>query len=353
MISPQDETFLRRALRLAMNGRGRVEPNPMVGCVLVRNTRVIGEGWHTHFGGPHAEPTALADCAQRGESPAGATAYVTLEPCCHVNKKTPPCAPRLIKEGIARVVIGRLDPNPDVNGKGVAMLRMAGIDVAAAPKALAAEFEQLIAAFLLAERFRRPYLTLKWAESADRFVAGVGGRPVRISSQAATAAVHRLRSRCDAVGVGVGTVISDDPSLTVRDVTPLRTPIRFVLDRTNRTPAAAKLMTDGGPPTRVIRSMSELNGLAGRHVLIEPGPTLAKALLSIADRVWIIRSPKRLEDGLPGPRPDWTTLAKTAELTLGADVLSEYLNRSSDAFFYASPSADVVIESDSTPAGAL
>src|SRR5829696_7030226 len=117
----QDEQFLRRAIRLAMNGRGRVEPNPMVGCVIVRDGRVIGEGYHEQFGGPHAEPNALAACGAAGESPEGATAYVTLEPCCHTNKKTPPCAPRLIGAKVARVVIGCLDPNPAVNGKGVAM----------------------------------------------------------------------------------------------------------------------------------------------------------------------------------------------------------------------------------------
>src|SRR5438477_13036792 len=123
-----DTQHLRRAIRLAMNGRGAVEPNPMVGCVIVKNERVIGEGYHAHFGGPHAEPTALAACS---ESPAGATAYVTLEPCCHTNKKTPPCVPRLIDAKIARVVIGCLDPTPEVNGKGVAMLRQAGVEVVA------------------------------------------------------------------------------------------------------------------------------------------------------------------------------------------------------------------------------
>src|SRR5688572_13149276 len=123
----QEEQFMRRAIRLAMNGRGRVEPNPMVGCVIVnRDGRVIGEGYHAEFGGPHAEPAALSNCT---EPPAGATAYVTLEPCCHTNKKTPPCVPRLIEAKLARVVIGCLDPNPAVNGKGVGMLREAGIQV--------------------------------------------------------------------------------------------------------------------------------------------------------------------------------------------------------------------------------
>ena len=126
LMDEMDDQFLRRAMRVAMNGRGSVEPNPSVGCVLVKAGRVIGEGHTQPFGGAHAEPTALANCR---ESPAGATAYVTLEPCCHTNKKTPPCVPRLIEAKIARVVIGCVDPNPDVNGKGIAMLQSAGIAV--------------------------------------------------------------------------------------------------------------------------------------------------------------------------------------------------------------------------------
>src|SRR4051794_20488874 len=138
-----DDDFLRRAIRLAMNGRGRVEPNPMVGCVIVKHDRVIGEGYHQQFGGPHAEPNALANCT---ESPQGATAYVTLEPCCHTKKKTPPCTPRLIDAKIARVVIGCLDPNEEVNGNGVRMLRNAGIQVDG--PLLEDEAKQLIAPFL-------------------------------------------------------------------------------------------------------------------------------------------------------------------------------------------------------------
>src|SRR5438034_11055285 len=140
-----DHQMMRRAIRLAMNGRGFVEPNPMVGCVLVKNGRIIGEGYHQKFGGPHAEPTALANCS---ESPRGATAYVTLEPCCHTNKKTPPCVPKLIEAGIGCVVVGSLDPNPEVNGKGIAMLREAGIEVDRASEEIEAEARQLIAPFI-------------------------------------------------------------------------------------------------------------------------------------------------------------------------------------------------------------
>ena len=199
-----------------MNGRGHVEPNPMVGCVLVRGGRVIGEGWHGRFGGPHAEPAALADCRARGELPAGATAVVTLEPCCHAGKKTPPCAPALIAAGVARVVVGTLDPNPLVDGRGVAVLRAAGVAVEVADGDLRDESDQLIAAFLAGVRHGRPYVTLKWAESANGRVAGVNGRPVRITNAASDRAVHALRGRCDAVAVGTNTVLNDDPSLTVR-----------------------------------------------------------------------------------------------------------------------------------------
>src|SRR5688500_10608277 len=146
-----DAHWMRRAIRLAMNGRGCVEPNPMVGCVIVKNGpstslgpgRVIGEGYHQQFGGPHAEPNALAACT---ESPQGATVYVTLEPCCHTDKKTPPCVPKLIEAKVARVVIGCLDPNPSVNGEGAALLRAAGIEVVA--RLLEAECRQLIAPFI-------------------------------------------------------------------------------------------------------------------------------------------------------------------------------------------------------------
>src|SRR5437764_5805960 len=138
-----EEQFLRRAIRLAMNGRGAVEPNPMVGCVIVKDGRVIGEGYHARYGGAHAEPTALASCT---ESSAGATAYVTLEPCCHTNKKTPPCAPRLIEAGIVRVVVGCLDPNKYVNGNGLNALRAAGVEVVG--PVLEDQAKQLIAPFI-------------------------------------------------------------------------------------------------------------------------------------------------------------------------------------------------------------
>ncbi len=232
-----DVLFMQRAIRLAMNGRGRAEPNPMVGCVIVKNDRIIGEGFYEQFGGPHAEPNALASCT---ESPQGATAYVTLEPCCYTAKKTPPCVPKLIEAKIARVVIGCLDPNPPVNGNGVRQLRDAHIQVDTDP--LEVSFKQLIAPFIARTIHSRPYYTAKWAQTADGKIAGPGGKRQQISNAASMRLVHQLRSRCDAIIVGINTVLTDDPQLTSRPGTGPRTPLRFVLDRHLRIPENSRLV---------------------------------------------------------------------------------------------------------------
>ena len=387
MVSAFDETMLRRAMRVAMNGRGHVEPNPMVGCVLVKNEAVVGEGHTAPFGGAHAEPQALADCVARGNDPRGATAYVTLEPCCHTNKKTPPCAPRLIGAGVARVVFGCLDPNPDVDGNGVAMLRAAGVTVDAAPPALEAEFRQLIAPFIQRTRNGAPYLTLKWAEAANGVVAGPHGERLAISGPAANRSVHRLRGRCDAIMVGIGTVLKDDPHLLPREVDVARTPARVVLDTTLRLPVASRLVrTAADGPVLVytsVRTRAEAVGRAaalgaagveidddidddsaGRlamaelrqawpardwtHVLVESGPTLADSLLPLADRLWVIRSTRQFADEPSVPRAATVPLhyVETGRISLGPDTLIEYLNRDADSFAAAVRSADFVLEQD-------
>src|SRR6266550_3006648 len=185
-----DQQFMQRAIRLAMNGRGRVKPNPMVGCVIVKDDRIIGGGYHQQFGQPHAEPNALASCI---ESPQGATAYVTLEPCCHTNKKTPPCVPLLIEANLARVVVGAIDPNPEVNGQGIAELRQAGIQVDAG--ILEQEANQLLAPFIARTLHHRPYVTLKWAQTADNKIAGPHGHPPAITNDRSNRIVHNLRAR--------------------------------------------------------------------------------------------------------------------------------------------------------------
>ena len=365
-----DDAFVRRAIALAMAGRGRVEPNPMVGCVLVKAERVIGQGIHAKFGEPHAEPTALASCVESAE---GATAYVTLEPCCHTNKKTPPCAPRLIEAKVARVVIGCLDPNPDVDGKGVTMLRSAGIIVDRASDDVQVEAKQLIAPFIKRCYQRAPYITLKWAQSVDGRVAGAGGKPRQITGADASRVVHALRARCDAIVVGVNTVLSDDPLLTARDVQHARPLTRVVLDRNLRTPVQSRLVqTARQQRTRVVcstdtfRTSPRVQELSAQgveiiahddtqgpllddtastwsHVLVEPGPTLARALLPLADRLWVFRSRNSIPEGPLAPDvPDHYVLTGTREME--SDVLSEYLNMKSPVFFSATQSADLLYQ---------
>jgi diaminohydroxyphosphoribosylaminopyrimidine deaminase/5-amino-6-(5-phosphoribosylamino)uracil reductase len=236
VAATEDERYLRRALRLAWRGQGRVEPNPMVGCVLVRNGRVIGEGYHRRFGGPHAEVEALRAC--RG-SARGATAYVTLEPCCHYGK-TPPCTEALIAAGIARVVAPVTDPNPAVAGRGFARLRAAGLRVDVG--LLQAQALELNAPFFKLMRQRRPWVILKWAQSLDGKIATRTGDSRWITGPACRAHAHRTRGRVDAIMVGVGTVRRDDPLLTCRAVPPRRVATRIVLDTRLRTPPTARLV---------------------------------------------------------------------------------------------------------------
>jgi diaminohydroxyphosphoribosylaminopyrimidine deaminase / 5-amino-6-(5-phosphoribosylamino)uracil reductase len=377
-----DARFMRCALRLAMNGRGSVEPNPMVGCVIVKGGRVIGEGYHERYGGPHAEPNALAACAAAGESPRGATAYVTLEPCCHTDKKTPPCAPKLIEAKVGRVVVGCLDPNPDVNGKGLAMLREAGITVDG--PLLEAEAKQLIAPFIARVRHQRPYVTLKWAQSADGKVAGAGGRRVQISNATSSRVVHELRARCDAILVGIRTVLNDDPLLTVRVTEPLRPLLRAVLDRDLEVPVTSKLVetaavapliaycseaarkakpgvvatlegygvTLASVPVRARQLVLEelIRDLATRgvtHLLVEPGPSLVLSFLAsqLADRIWVFRSASKIDDE-HAPSVVSVPYPAVGEIGLDGDRLTEYLNPESNSFFGLSPSADFVLAAE-------
>ena len=383
-----DEHWMRRAIRLAMNGRGRVEPNPMVGCVIVKDGRLIGEGYHQQFGGPHAEPNALANC---NESPAGATAYVTLEPCCHTDKKTPPCVPKLIEAKLARVVIGCLDPNPKVNGGGAVQLRGAGIEVVA--PVLEAECRNLVEVFSDRVAGLNPYITLKWAESSEGKVAGPGGARVQISGPESTRLVHRLRARADAIVVGINTVLSDDPLLTPRDVPLRHKPLRLVLDRSLQTPLHSRLVTTARDwPTAVAfnyflappgahKALESRGVKAYGHdvmtssvdddlliavegvmrdelhlgeVLVEPGPRLAALFFASrhVDRLWVFRSPMRIDDpSAPAAAkvPNW--LVPTGTLRVGADVLTEYrrplMDDATDTDYAPATSADFVLAAES------
>lgn len=361
---------MREAFALAMRGRGRVEPNPMVGCVIVKDGRVIGRGFHEKYGAPHAEPNALASCT---EDPAGATAYVTLEPCCHTNKQTPPCVPKLIKAKLARVVMGCADPNLDVNGKGISQLREAGIEVR--EKCLEAEAKQLAAPFFSTVVRKRPYVTLKWADTSDHIV-GQTDRRMQISSPTAMQVVHELRSRCDGILVGVNTVRADDPMLTVRGVEPMRPLLRVVLDRNLSLPLDSRLIrTARETPLTVIcresalatradrakairsagatiaplpedasldQSLAHLGTLGLTHLLVEPGPTLASSFLrtGLADRIWVIESPAIANSGLIAAP---VAYPPTGQVQLAGDVLTEYLNPGSDLFFALEPSVDLLL----------
>ncbi|MBI3603642.1 MAG: bifunctional diaminohydroxyphosphoribosylaminopyrimidine deaminase/5-amino-6-(5-phosphoribosylamino)uracil reductase RibD, partial [Nitrospirae bacterium] len=199
------------ALRLAAKGRGMTSPNPMVGAVVVKRGKVVGAAYHRRAGEPHAEILALK---QAGSRSLGATLYVTLEPCCHDNKRTPPCVPVLISSGLSRVVVAMQDPNPNVSGRGIGLLRKAGIEVVT--DCLRDKAEQLNEIYCHWRRTGLPFVTLKAAMTLDGKIATAGGESQWITGEDARQHAHRLRSRMDAILVGANTVLHDDPRLTVR-----------------------------------------------------------------------------------------------------------------------------------------
>lgn len=231
-----DESMMRRALSLAKRGVGKTSPNPAVGCVIVRDGRIVGQGWHRKAGTPHAEVHALHEA---GDLARGADVYVTLEPCSHFGK-TPPCADALIQAGVRRVVIGTADPNPKVNGGGTAKLSSAGIEVISG--ILEEPCRRINLPFFKHITTGLPYVILKSAMTLDGKTATSTGDSKWISSALSRLYVHRLRSRMDAVMVGIGTVIADDPQLNVRLPGKRREPVRVVVDSTLRIPLHARLL---------------------------------------------------------------------------------------------------------------
>lgn len=234
-----DKARLDLAARLAVRGIGKVEPNPPVGCVIARGDRVIGAGHHRVFGGPHAEREALADCARRGLSPAGATMYVTLEPCRHTGKQ-PPCTDAIIDAGIARVVYARADPG-EQSGGGARVLREAGVEAVRTDTSENAL--SLTDPFVRTLRERRPWVIAKWAQTLDGRIATRTGESKWISGPRSRARVHTLRGRVDAILTGLGTVLADDPLLTARGPrAPRRTARRIVVDPDLDLPAGCRLV---------------------------------------------------------------------------------------------------------------
>ena len=355
-----DEQHMRAALALARRGLGAAWPNPAVGCVLVRDDLVVGRGTTAPGGRPHAETMALA---MAGEAARGATAYVTLEPCSH-HGKTPPCADALIAAGVSRVVVAGGDPDPRVNGAGIARLFAAGLQVRTG--VLAGEADAQQAGFLLRVREGRPMVTLKLAATLDGRIATRTGESQWITGPDARRAAHALRGRHDAVMAGIGTVLADDPDLTCRIPGFRRTPqVRVVLDSTLRTPVTARLVaTVSNSPTWIIHGADadtrrkqalakagvrlfatdapkvdlpaalRLLGDAGlTRVLAEGGAGVAASLLSagLVDRIAWFHAPAVIGgDGLPAVQPFGVSaldrmprFTRTGSRTVGDDMLTE------------------------------
>jgi diaminohydroxyphosphoribosylaminopyrimidine deaminase/5-amino-6-(5-phosphoribosylamino)uracil reductase len=290
-LTGTDQAHLRRALELAEGGRGRVSPNPLVGAVVTRDGGVIGEGFHAELGGLHAERAALEDCRQQGQDPAGATMYVILEPCAHQGRQ-PPCTEAILDAGISRVVIASEDPSEKAAGRGPGILRDGGVEVELAAG------EEATAARLLNQPFRKhartglPLVTLKLAMSLDGRTSTSPGDSPWISSERSRELVHRWRAESDAIAVGIGTVLADDPLLTARPQrasgatyathdhikrtgTDTRQPVRVVFDRRGRLPLDSRLLRtlDESPVIAVVSAGADTAALreAGAETLVAAG----------------------------------------------------------------------------------
>jgi diaminohydroxyphosphoribosylaminopyrimidine deaminase / 5-amino-6-(5-phosphoribosylamino)uracil reductase len=312
----QEAVWLRRALELAEGGRGSVSPNPLVGAVIVREGEIVGEGFHAELGGLHAERAALDDCRARGDDPAGCDLYVTLEPCAHTGRQ-PPCTEAILEAGISRVVYASDDPTDKASGRGPGMLRDGGVEVelAGGPEASAARL--LNQPFRKRARTGRPLVTYKAAMSLDGRVASPTGDSRWISSVESRELVHRWRAECDAVAVGIGTALADDPLLTATTDATARQPTRVVFDSQARlpldsalvgsvdealllvicAPEAASARRDGleragaevvvapgrTPRARLEAALDELGRRQIQDLFVEGGPTLAGALFDAGE----------------------------------------------------------------------
>jgi diaminohydroxyphosphoribosylaminopyrimidine deaminase/5-amino-6-(5-phosphoribosylamino)uracil reductase len=311
-----DVAHLARAIELAEGGRGRATPNPLVGAVVVKDGAVLGEGFHTAYGAAHAEHEALAACRT---DPRGATLYVSLEPCCH-HGQTPPCTDAILQAGIARVVVGSDDPTEKAAGRGLGILRDEGVEVVVAGGELAARARLLNQPFRKHARTGRPYVLFKSAMTLDGKVATRTGDSKWISGEASRRLAHRWRAECDAVAVGIGTALADDPLLTARDVPhpPVhRQPRRIVFDSEARLPldsrlvggaaelpltvvisrAAPRLAADAlevagadvivatgeNEPARVRNALTQIGAAGITSILLEGGPHLAGAFLDAGE----------------------------------------------------------------------
>lgn len=333
---------MTRAVELAALGAGTVLPNPVVGCVLLTpDGRIVGQGWHQRAGGPHAEINALTEA---GSAARGATAVVTLEPCNHTGR-TGPCSLALIAAGVARVVVAVRDPWPTAAG-GVDTLRAAGVEVVVVDARSAMAATDVNRVWLTATRAQRPFVTFKAGMTIDARVAAADGTSRWITSAESRTDVHRLRSQVDTMMVGIGTVLADDPLLTVRDLAGRpagRQPLRVVIDTHGRTPPDAKVR-NGDAPTEIITAAGETRVDVGatlarlyrdgrRHVLLEGGPTLATGMIDagLVNEMLVYIAPLVLGAGRPmlqGGAVGTLDLAHHAELRavdrFGPDIRMRY-----------------------------
>ena len=297
--------FMTRALEVADRGRGKVSPNPLVGCVLVKDGKVIAEGWHDHLGGLHAEQMAIHDAETNGHSPNGAIAYVTLEPCNHFGR-TPPCTEALMWAGIKEVVIAHKDPNPTVRGAGIQALKDAGIEVSYG--LLESQAASQMHPFLHWCENRRPLVCIKLAVDSNGSVDDRSEDAGRFTSEDCLDKVHELRRQCDAILVGVDTVIRDNPSLTVRRIQTNRQPLRIVIDPNQRIPKSSKLLNDG-LETLVMdeefRTLPALLNLLGdkeiQRLMVEGGPTTIGHFLDqgLVDQFYLVQSSQIHQEPVP------------------------------------------------------
>jgi diaminohydroxyphosphoribosylaminopyrimidine deaminase/5-amino-6-(5-phosphoribosylamino)uracil reductase len=329
MSAATDHAFMARALALARRGLYSTDPNPRVGCVLARGEVTLGEGWHERAGSPHAEIHALQ---QAGAAARGATAYITLEPCCY-HGRTPPCSAALIAAGVARVVVAMEDPNPLVAGQGLQALRTAGIEVSTG--VLGAQAEQLNPGFVKRMRTGLPWVRVKLAQSLDGRTAMASGESQWITGPSARADVQRLRARSSAILTGIDTVLADDPALTVRldDLPVPRQPLRVILDSRLRMPPTARLLDlpgatriltgshDGARAVALQRervavmvlplagerldlaaALRHLGELGMNEIQVEAGATLNGALLAagLVDELVLYLAPHLMGDGARG-----------------------------------------------------
>jgi diaminohydroxyphosphoribosylaminopyrimidine deaminase/5-amino-6-(5-phosphoribosylamino)uracil reductase len=324
-----DRRWMDYALRLGRRALGNSGENPNVGAVIVKDGRLAGVGWTREGGRPHAETEALA---MAGEMAKGATAYVTLEPCAH-HGRTPPCAAAMVAAGVSRVVAALGDPDPRVLGRGFAMLREGGVAVVVGEGA--AEARHDMAGFLTRVIEKRPYVILKLAVSADDKIAAAGGEETRITGPQAHARVHLLRAQCDAIAIGMGTLLADDPALTCRlPGLEARSPRPFVLSRTRSLPPQSQLAARnaevlGGTPAEVVADLAR-RGI--NRLLVEGGARVARSFLEagLVDAFHLYRSPTVL-----GPRGVAALAGLDLEVALapfragpteklGADLLTVY-----------------------------